>query len=100
MARSKRYEKNLSKVQSMVDGTYGWKVQSGYDGKGIHENRKIGERYFDYDDKEWEKTEYGRTSISRTPGLGIGDQCSDCEKLISKKWLPSSISMRVSIKML
>ena len=80
--------KNLAKVQSMLDGTYGGKIQSGFTATDIHANREIGERYFDHDDKEWEKTEYGRTSVNKLANVGLGDNCSneDCKKLILKKW--------------
>jgi len=80
--------KNLAKVQSMLDGTYGGKIQVGAAIEGIHENRKVGERYFDHDDKEWEKTSWGRKSVSKLANVGLGDNCSneECGKLIIKKW--------------
>ncbi len=31
--------KNLAKVQSMLDGTYGGKIQSGYVSDNVHANR-------------------------------------------------------------
>ena len=82
----KKLSKNLAKVQSMVDGTYGGKIQSGYVSEDVHANREIGERYFDHDDKEWEKTDWGYKSVSKLPSVGLGDNCSSCEKLIIKKW--------------
>ena len=82
----KKLEKNLAKVQSIVDGTYGGKIQSGYTGEDVHANREIGDRWFDSDGKEWEKTSWGRKTVDKLPGLGLGDKCSDCEKLIIKKW--------------
>ena len=79
--------KNIQKIQDMVDGNYKNKIQVGtHVETNIHENRELGERYFDHDGKEWEKTNYGRTSISKLAPVGLGDQCSDCEKLIIKKW--------------
>ena len=84
---SKRLEKNLGKVQDMLDGTYGGKIQSGYSGD-IHANREIGERWFDHDGKEWEKTDWGRKTVDKLPSVGLGDNCSneDCKKLILKPW--------------
>ncbi len=79
-------DKNLGKVQDMLDGNYKNKIQVGQYHEDIHANREIGERYFDHDDKEWEKTEYGRKSIAKLAPVGLGDQCSECEKLIIKKW--------------
>ena len=83
---AKKLSKNLQKVQDMVDGTYGGKIQSGFISDNVHANRKVGERYFDSDDKEWEKTDWGRKSVSKLPNVGLGDNCSSCEKLIIKKW--------------
>ena len=47
--------KNIQKVQDMVDGNFKHKIQSGYIAEDVHANRKVGERYFDLEDKEWEK---------------------------------------------
>ena len=79
--------KNLQKVQDMVDGNYKSNIQSGYS-SDIHANREVGERYFDHDDKEWEKTDWGRKSVDKLPAMGLGDNCSneECGKLIIKKW--------------
>tara|TARA_B100001250_G_C19258831_1_gene554048 strand:- start:58 stop:564 length:507 start_codon:yes stop_codon:yes gene_type:complete len=79
--------KNLQKVQDMLDGKGTGKIQVGQYSKDIHANRKLGERYFDHDDKEWEKTEYGRVSVSKLPSKGLYDNyCSDCKKGIVKPW--------------
>ena len=80
--------KNIQKVQDMVDGTYGVKIQSGYNGEDIHANKEIGERWFDHDGKEWEKTSWGRKTVDKLPSVGLGDNCSneDCKKLILKPW--------------
>ena len=88
MARSEKYEKNLAKVQSMLDGTYGGKIQSGYVSDNVHANRKIGERWFDSDGDEWEQKEGYRSKVNKLPSVGLGDTCSmeDCKKLIIKKW--------------
>ena len=78
--------KNLAKVQSMLDGTYGGKIQSGYVSDNVHANRKIGERWFDSDGDEWEQKEGYRSKVSKLAAKGLGDNCSSCEKLIIKKW--------------
>tara|TARA_Y100000996_G_scaffold188510_1_gene147283 strand:+ start:47 stop:574 length:528 start_codon:yes stop_codon:yes gene_type:complete len=80
--------KNLAKVQSMLDGTYGGKIQSGYVSDNVHANRKIGERWFDSDGDEWEQKEGYRSKVNKLPSVGLGDTCSmeDCKKLIIKKW--------------
>ena len=57
--------KNIQKVQDMLDGKGMGKIQVGYGDNDIHANRELGERYFDHDGKEWEKTNYGRTSVSK-----------------------------------
>ena len=80
--------KNLAKVQSMLDGTYGGKIQSGYVSDNVHANRKIGERWFDSDGDEWEQKEGYRSKVSKLAAKGLGDTCSmeDCKKLIIKSW--------------
>ena len=87
MAKNK-YEKNLSKVQDMLDGTYAGKIQSGYVGEDIHANREVGERYFDSDGNEWEnKGKNYRVKISRLPSVGLFDKvCKDCDKPCIKKF--------------
>ncbi len=87
MARSDRHNRNLAKVQAMVDGTFRThKIQVGtHTAENVHANRKVGERYFDHDGKEWEKTDWGRSSI-KAVHVGLGDNCSDCDKLIIKKF--------------
>jgi hypothetical protein len=81
-----KQSKNLAKVQSMIDGTYGGKIISSAIPDNVHANRKVGERYFDHDDREWEKTNYGRTSVSKLPNVGLGDNCKSCKSLILKPW--------------
>ena len=81
--------KNIQKVQDMVDGNFKHKIQSGYIAEDVHANRKVGERYFDHDGKEWEcKGDNYRVSVNKLPNVGLGDNCSneDCKKLIIKKW--------------
>ena len=68
----KKLDKNLSKIQSMVDGTFGGKIQSGYVANNVHANREIGERYFDHDGKEWEcKGDNYRVSVNKLPRTDV-----------------------------
>ena len=78
--------KNIQKVQDMLDGKGLGKIQSGYNGEDIHANREIGERWFDHDGKEWEKTEWGRKTVDKLPSVGLGDNCKSCKSLIIKPW--------------
>ena len=78
--------KNLAKVQSMLDGTYGGKIQSGFVPDNVHAGRKIGEKWTDSDGVEWEQKDGYRSKVSRMASVGLGDNCSSCEKLILKKW--------------
>ena len=84
----KKYEKNIKEMQDMVDGNYGGKIQvSMTDTVDVHANRKVGERYFDHDGDEWEsRGDHYRVKISKMAPVGLGDNCSDCEKLILKPW--------------
>jgi len=89
MARSKKYEKNLAKVQSMLDGDYGsGKTIIGHTPENVHANRKVGEKWTDSDGVEWEQKQGYRSKISRLAAKGLGDTCSmeDCKKLIIKPW--------------
>ena len=76
--------KNIQRVQEMVEGTYNRKVQVGY--KQTDKKREIGERWFDSDGKEWEQKNGYISSVSKLPSVGLGDKCSECEKLIIKPW--------------
>tara|TARA_R110001592_G_C13034297_1_gene738696 strand:- start:76 stop:585 length:510 start_codon:yes stop_codon:yes gene_type:complete len=81
--------KNIEKVQDMLDGNFKHKIQVGtHIVEDIHANRKVGDRWFDSDGKEWEQKQGYRSSIKNTPEVGLGDNCSneDCGKLILKKW--------------
>ena len=87
MARSKKLEKNLEKVQSMVDGTYGGKIQVGqYTPDNVHQGRKVGDKWTDSDGVEWEQKQGYRSKISKLAAVGLGDNCSSCKSLILKPW--------------
>ena len=82
---AKKHSKNLQKVNDMLDGTYGGKIQSGY--IPTEETHKVGDRWFDSDGREWEQKNGYRTNITKLASRGIVDhRCSDCEKYIVKPW--------------
>ena len=84
MARSKKLEKNLQKVQSMLDGDYKSKTQVGY--STVEEHRKVGDKWTDSDGYEWEQKEGFRVKLSNTPAVGMfNHQCKDCKKNCSPK---------------
>ena len=79
MSRSKKYEKNLSNIQSMLDGEFKRKLQVGY--SKPEERRKVGDKWTDSDGDQWEQKEGYISSVPRTPSVGIfPHQCIDCKK--------------------
>ena len=80
-----KQSKNLAKVQSMLDGTYGGKIQSGY--SPTEEVRNVGDKWTDSEGYEWEQKEgfrvkSGGNMIAR--GM-FNHQCKDCGKNCSPK---------------
>jgi len=85
MARSKKYEKNLSNIQDMLDDKFERKVQVGYS-KG-NETRKVGDTWTDSDGKKWEQKEGYIASVSNMPPVGLfRHQCKDCKKGCTKSY--------------
>ena len=85
MARNKKYETNLSKVQSYVDGNYKGKIQVGYTPEEVE--RKLGEKWTDSDGDGWEQKDGFKVNHTKFANRGIADhRCSDCEKYIVKPW--------------
>ena len=89
MARSKKLERNLQKVQSMIDGDYKSKIQVGY--STAEEVRKVGDKWTDSEGYEWEQKDGFKVKLSNTPAVGMfNHQCKDCKKNCSpktaKKW--------------
>ena len=77
--------KNLEKVQSMLDGNFKTKIQSGY--TPIEEERKVGDRWTDSDGREWEQKKGYRVKIKNTPDVGLfNKQCNDCGKACIKSF--------------
>ena len=64
-----KQSKNLAKVQSMLDGTYGGKIQSGY--TPTEEVRKVGDKWIDSEGYEWEQKEGFRVKNSVMPAVGM-----------------------------
>jgi hypothetical protein len=82
---SKKNNKNLQRVQEMLDGNYKNKVQSGYVPKKI--DRKVGEIWKDSDGIEWEQKNGYRMKLTKTANVGIFEaHCSDCKSGILKPW--------------
>ena len=85
----KKHSKNLSKVQSMVDGTYGGKIQSGYTPEKEPE-RKVGDKWVDVDGVPWEQRDgyqvKGRLATSDESHPDWDKKCSMCDDLILKPW--------------
>ena len=80
-----KQSKNLAKVQSMLDGTYGGKIQSGY--SPTEEVRKVGDKWTDSEGYKWEQKEGFRVK-SGGSGISVGmfsHQCKDCKKNCSPK---------------
>ena len=78
MARSEKHEKNLAKVQSMLDDTYEGKLQVGQYNP-TEEVRKVGDIWTDSDGYEWEQKEGYRLKKSNTPSVGMfPHKCKDC----------------------
>ena len=80
----KKHSKNLQKVQDMLDGKGTGKIQSGY--MPTEDTHKVGDVWTDSDGKKWEQKDGYRVNLTKLASAGIAEQCSDCEKYITKKW--------------
>ena len=80
-----KQSKNLAKVQSMLDGTYGGKTQVGY--SPVDEIRKVGDKWTDSEGYQWEQKEgFQVKSGGSMPAVGMfNHQCKDCGKNCSPK---------------
>ena len=86
MARNRKYEKNLEKVQSYLDGTHQGKIQSGFIPENIHEGRKVGDKWTDSDGVEWEQRDGYRSKVSKVNVGMFSKQCKDCSKPCTKSF--------------
>ena len=81
-----KQSKNLAKVQSMLDGTYGGKTQVGY-GDQDTKHHKVGDTWIDSEGYEWEQKDgYQVKKGGSMPSVGMfNHQCKDCGKNCSPK---------------
>ena len=79
--------KNLAKVQSMLDGTYGGKIVVGDASVGRGEHHKVGDKWTDSEGYEWEQRDgYQVKKGGSMPSVGMfNHQCKDCGKNCSPK---------------
>ena len=84
MARNSKYEKNLEKVQSYLDGTHQGKIQSGYTPDNVE--HKVGDKWIDSDGVQWEQRDGYRSKISKVNVGMFSKECKDCEKLCTKSF--------------
>jgi hypothetical protein len=77
--------KNLRRVKDMLDGNYKHKIQSGY--TPDTPDRKVGDKWIDSDDVEWEQKKGYRVKINKLANVGIfKGTCKDCDSGILKPW--------------
>jgi len=77
--------KNTQRVQDMLDGNYKHKIQSGY--TPDTPDRKVGDKWIDSDDVEWEQKKGYRVKINKLANVGIfKGTCKDCDSGILKPW--------------
>jgi len=79
--------KNLAKVQSMLDGTYGGKIVVGEASVGRDKHREVGDKWTDSEGYEWEQKDgYQVKKGGSMPSAGMfNHQCKDCGKNCSPK---------------
>ena len=82
-----KQSKNLAKVQSMLDGTYGRKIVVGDASVGREQARAIGDTWTDSEGYEWEQKDgYQIKKGGSMPAVGMfNHQCKDCGKNCSPK---------------
>ena len=78
MARSDRYNKNLSKVQDMLDGNFKGKIKVGQYNP-IDQTREVGEEWTDSEGYRWKQHKGYREKLRTMPNVGIFSKvCKDC----------------------
>jgi len=83
---SNRYEKNIQKVSSMVDGSYKRKLVVGQYNP-TEEKHEVGDKWTDSDGVEWEQKKGYKMKISKLASVGIfKGTCKDCDSGILKPW--------------
>ena len=71
-------------IKDMLGGNLTKRPQVGYEPTRVQ--REIGEKWTDSDGDQWEQMNGYISKIPKAPSVGIADTCSDCEKLVLKKW--------------
>ena len=80
MAKTRRHEKNLAKVQSMIDGTYDsefGKIKVGQYSP-TEKTRKVGDKWTDSDGVEWEQKEGFKVKGKMRRHYSWDMNCKDC----------------------
>jgi hypothetical protein len=76
--------KNVKKIQDMLTGNYGGKIQVGY-GDQESKHRQIGDKWIDSDGIEWEQKNGFYTKVNKLPSVGIfSKKCKDCGRDCSR----------------
>ena len=81
MAKTRRHEKNLAKVQSMIDGTYSseyGKLQVGQYEPTKEETRKVGDKWVDSDGVQWEQKQGFKVKGKMRRHYSWDQNCKDC----------------------
>ena len=82
---TEKHRKNIERMKSIVDGTFGGKIMVGEHSVGRDdEHHEVGDKWTDSDGKEWEQKEGFRAQVSMIK-KGIADSCKDCESFIIHK---------------
>ena len=85
MAISERYNKNLAKVQDILDGNHQSKISVGY--SKTEETRKVGDTWTDADGYQWEQKDGYRVKKSgNMMSKGFANSCSKCEQFVFKSY--------------
>ena len=84
MARSKKHEENLKRIQNVLDDKHEGKIQSGYIPDNIE--YKVGDKWFDSDGIQWEQKNGYRSKVSKVNVGMFSKQCKDCDKPCTKSF--------------
>ena len=82
MAKTRRHEKNLAKVQSMIDGTYDsefGKIKIGQYSP-TEKTRKVGDKWTDSDGVQWEQKEGFKVKGRQSRHYSWDQNCKECGK--------------------
>ena len=82
---SEKYRKNIEKIADMVNDNHQGKIQVSFSGEKAPD-RKIGDRWFDSDGKEWEQMKGYKSSVSHVKRGLFDAYCKDCKAGLTKPW--------------